>query len=89
MIDIDDSGTNKIDAIVLVCKCTPRASTLKNDIERIRNIFGTVALKSLVILIIMCDPYYDMPDDKVMKAIKESMPEITNLLCEAKGQPFN
>ena len=40
VIRIDGSSTNQIDAFVLVIKCTPRAMTLKTDIDHILNIFG-------------------------------------------------
>lgn len=89
LTDIDGTGTNKIDAFILVCKCSPRATSIKSDIDHIRNIFGTVALKTLVILIINTDKFYSVTDEKVLTSIRDEMPEIVNMLSEAKGKPFN
>ena len=38
---------------MLVTKCTPKANSLKGELEKVRNIFGSVALKSLIILFII------------------------------------
>jgi hypothetical protein len=83
--DLDDAGTNRIDAFVLVVKCSPRATSLKHDIEHMRNIFGTVSLRSTVLLIINAGKSYDYTDEKVLASIRDEMAEIVKILSEAKG----
>ncbi len=65
ILSIDGSSTNRIDAFVLVIKCTPRATTLKSDIEHILNIFGSEALKALVIVLITPGEYYNISDEDI------------------------
>lgn len=89
LTDLDGSGTNQIDAFVLVCKCTPRATSLKHDIEHMRNIFGTVSLKSTVLLIINTGKSYEDSDQKVFETIRDEMVQIVKILSEAKEEPFN
>ena len=48
-------GTKQVDAFILVLKADPWPQTLESDIERIRDLFGTKALKSLILLVISCE----------------------------------
>ena len=85
---IDGTSTNQIDAFVLVIKCTPRATSLKADIDHICNIFGSIALKSLVILLITPGDYYDISDDKVKVALNQ-MSSVIDQISKAKGEPWS
>jgi hypothetical protein len=76
MINFDGGGTNSIDAFVLVTKCTPRATTLKPDIEHLINLFGSVVLKSVVILLITEGNYCE----EVIRGEILKMNEVVNIL---------
>ncbi len=85
---MDGTSTNQIDAFVLVIKCTPRATSLSADIDHIANIFGSKALKSLVMLIITPSDYYNIPDDKVQAALNQMRP-IIDQIAQEKGEPWS
>jgi len=83
-VDPTNPAENQIDAFILVAKCTPRASTLKSDLDHFRNLFGTIGFKSLIIVFIFQGA--NVPDDqKILNSFK-AMPEVTNILKEGKEQ---
>ena len=86
MVDKDDDTSGEIDAFVLVCQCTPRATNLKKDLEYLRNLFGTVSFKSTVIVLNLF--YTNIPDQTIFSHIRE-MTEVKKMLEEGKQEPFN
>lgn len=87
MIRFDDSGTNAIDAFVLVSKCTPRAATLKNDLDHLMNLFGSVALQSTVILLIPAEK--ELTEDRVAKEFMNMEEVIRMMKTQRTDKPEN
>lgn len=52
------------------------------------DIFGSQALKSLVLLIITPNKYYNYTDEQVQESF-EQMTAITSLISKARGKPFD
>ncbi len=50
IVSFDNGSTNQIDLFLLVVKLDPRPLTLKNDLVCLRNLFGSKALKSVILL---------------------------------------
>ena len=73
---------------MLVIKCTPRATTLKENLTHMCDIFGSEAIKSLVLLIITPNKYYNYTDEQVQESF-EQMTAITSLISKARGKPFD
>lgn len=68
-------------------KCDPRASNLKGDLEHIRNLFGSVAFKSLILLIIH-HSNHPFSDQEVYNAL-QSMTEIKTIIAEGTKKSFS
>ena len=84
LADPTGESTNNIDAFVLVCKLNPRPQTLKKDLERMRQIFGTVSLKSLILLVVK-DPRQTGKNSEFLSELK-GMHEIVKLIREGKEE---
>ena len=82
---INSSGV--IDAFLLPVKFNPRPQTLKTDLEHFMDLFGTAALKTLIILPIYLDGK-SRTDSDAMKSFSQ-MTEIMKMLKEGKGTDPN
>lgn len=78
--------TNQIDGFILVQKANPRMSTFKNDIEKMKDLFGAISLKSTVVIAIETTNQR-MSDEKFYEQISK-MEEIIKQLEEGKGKKF-
>ena len=84
LADPTGESTNSIDAFVLVCKLNPRPQTLKKDLDRMKQLFGTVSLKSLILLVIH-DPKETAKKSNFLSQLAE-MHEIVKLIREGKEE---
>ena len=82
---VDSSGV--IDAFILPVKFNPRPSTLKSDLEHFMDLFGTVAVKTLIILPIYMDSKSRTDQDVLNDFLK--MTEIMNMLKEGRNEEPN
>ena len=82
---IDSTGV--INAFLLPTKFDPRPSTLKKDLEHVMDLFGSVALKTLIILPIFLDNQQRTETDVLN--IFRGMDAIVEILKEAKNQELN
>jgi len=82
-------STGQIDAFLLPVKLNPRPATLKTDLEHLANLFGTVAYKSLIILLI----YPEREGERVTTAQAvekfKQLTEIVRILKEGKKEDIN
>lgn len=87
IIHYEKDSIFQIDAFILVAKCNPRASSLKPDLEKIRKLFGKIALKSLIILLIhpIEKGEDDISDEDVIMQFNE-MVEVINILKDGKNE---
>ena len=80
-------NSHQIDAFVLVVRLTPRAQTLKDDLQRLKNLFGPMAFKSLVLLLIYSKSDPDN-GDRFLENLR-NMDEVVRFLREGKGEEPN
>jgi ABC-type dipeptide/oligopeptide/nickel transport system ATPase component len=80
-------STGVIDAFLLPVKFNPRPSTLKSDLEHVIDLFGSVALKTLIILPIFLDDKQRTETD--IKNIFSNMFEVVNILKGGKNEELN
>ena len=87
VLDSANNENPQIDAFVLVIRLNPRASTLKNDLIHTRDLFGSTALKSLIMLVI----HSENPESSAAEFLEDlkEMKEIVNILKEAKKEGPN
>ena len=82
---IDNTGV--IDAFLLPSKFNPRPSSLKEDLEHVMDLFGSVALKTLIILPIFLDNKQRTETDVLN--IFRGMNAVVEILKEAKNEELN
>jgi len=89
IVDPLDLNNPKIDAFILVVRLNPRASSLRTDISHARDLFGSVALKSLIMLVIDNGyPGNNYQADDFLKDL-EDMQEVVDILKEYKQEEPN
>ncbi len=62
---INDSKSAAIDAILVVAKCAPRATTISADVNKLRDMWGKRCYKSIIFIIVTPDSHYNMKDEDV------------------------
>jgi hypothetical protein len=75
-------SSDKIDAFILVVKASPRLTTIKSDIETMKELFGDHVMKSCVVVII--EQSINGRDDATFNKDVSSMSEILSMIQESK-----
>jgi len=89
IVDPLDLTNPKVDAFILVVRLNPRASSLKNDMNHARDLFGSVVLKSMIMLVIDNGyPGNNYQADDFLNDLKQ-MREVVNILKEYKKEEPN
>ena len=83
----ENDSSGQIDAFLLVVKLNPRAQTLKADLKKIRDLFGTVAFKSLILVPIYHEESH--PKRRDFLQILKQMNEVIAILQEGKEEEPN
>jgi len=87
VVDPFGKTTNQIDAFLLVEKGAPRLNTIARDIEKMMDLFGPIALKSTIIVIIHATE--PVPTDEERFTELSQMTNTMKAISLAKKEPFN
>jgi len=89
IVDPLDLSNPKIDAFILVVRLNPRATTLRSDINHARDLFGSIMLKSMIMVVIDNNyPENGYKAEEFLRDLKD-MSEVANILTEFKGEEPN
>jgi len=95
-VDPRHHSTKQIDAFILVFKMNPRPQTLKADLERLRDIFGSIAFHSLILLPIYSDVeeyqkihHEHVPNTKDFLEKLREMDEVVRIIKEGREDEPN
>jgi len=89
IVDPLDLTNPKVDAFILVVRLNPRASSLRSDIDHARDLFGSVVIKSLILLVIDSNyPGNKYSADDFLNDLKQ-MKEVVNVLKQNKKEEPN
>jgi len=81
--DSKERSSKVIDAFLLVFRLSPRATTLRSDLDKIKEIFGSEALKSVILLPIYSEK--TVSSELFLEKLSH-MDEVVRLLKEAKEE---
>jgi len=85
--DLKERNSRQIDAFILVVRLSPRAQTLKADLQKLKTLFGAAAIRSMIMLLIYPEDEKNEGKD-FLKSLFE-MGEVLKLLREGKGEEPN
>jgi len=86
--DLKERNSRQIDAFILVVRLSPRAQTLKSDLQKIKRLFGTAAIRSMVMLLIYSEEEGENQGKDFLKSLLE-MGQVVKLLKEGKKEEPN